>query len=110
MDVLRDELLGFFHADGGYGGEEVDEFFGVVPGGVEEVEAVGRFADVDRVAVGGMFEDELFEVEKGSFVGDLLADLNDGAPGICGEGFGAVGTLVVCNDIFYHECLLDDRP
>ena len=37
MDVLRDELLGFFHAEGGYGGEEVDEFLGMVAGTEEEV-------------------------------------------------------------------------
>ena len=57
-----------------------------------------------------MFEDELFEVEKCSFVGYFLADLHNRAPGICGEGFGAIGTLVVCDNIFHDECLLDDCP
>ena len=51
----------------------------------------------------------MFEVEEGAFVGDFLADLHDGAPGVGCEGFGAVGTLVVGYYVFDFEGLLEDR-
>ena len=82
VDVHGDELLGFLGADGGDGGEEVDEFVGVIALGIKEVEAVFGLADVDGVFVGGMFEDELFEIEEGSLVRDFLSDLDYGAPGV----------------------------
>ena len=108
MDVGGYELLGFLGARGEDGGEEGEELVGVVALGEVEVETGVGFADVDGVFVGGVFEDELFEVEEGSFVGDFLADLDDGAPGVGCEGFGAVGTLVGVDDIFNFEGLFED--
>ena len=58
--------------------------------------------------MGRVFEDELLEIEKGAFVGDLLPHLDDGAPGIGRKGLGAVGTLVVGDDVFDFEGLLED--
>lgn len=100
--------MGFLGAGGEEGGEEGKEGVGVVAVGEEEVEAIFGFADVDSVFVGGVFEDELFEVEEGAFVGDFLADLNDGAPGVGCEGFGAVRALVGVDDVFDFKGLFDD--
>ena len=57
-----------------------------------------------------MFQDELFEVEKSSFVGDLLAQLHNGSPCVGCKTLCAIWTLVVCNDIFDLKCLLEDGP
>ena len=58
----------------------------------------------------GMFQDELFEVEESSFVGDLLAHLYDGSPCVGSKTLCTVWTLVVCNDVFNLEGLLEDGP
>ena len=109
VNVHGDELLGFLGAYWGDRGEEVDELVSVVTLCIEEVESVFGFADVDCVFVGGVLEDELFEVEEGSFVGNFLADLDDSAPGIGSEGLGAVRTLVVVHHVFHFKRLLQDR-
>lgn len=57
-----------------------------------------------------MFEDELFEVEERSFVRNLLAHLYDGSPCIGCKTLRTIWTLVVCNDVFDLEGLLEDRP
>lgn len=57
-----------------------------------------------------MFQNELFEVEEGSFVGDLLAHLDDGSPCVRCEALCTIWTLVVCNDILDLEGLLENRP
>ena len=58
----------------------------------------------------GMFQDELFEVEKSSFVRDFLAHLYDGSPSVCGKTLCAIWALVICDDIFDLESLLEDSP
>ena len=57
-----------------------------------------------------MFKDELFEVKERSFVRNLLADLYDGSPCIGCKTLRTIWTLVVCNDVFDLEGLLEDRP
>lgn len=57
-----------------------------------------------------MFEDELFEVEERSFVRDLLAYLYNCSPCVGCKTLCAVWTLMVCNDVFDLECLLEDGP
>lgn len=55
-----------------------------------------------------VFQDELFEVQEGAFVGDFLADLDQGFPSMFGVGFGAVGTLLICYNEFAFERLLEN--
>ena len=74
----------------------------------EEVYPVGNFFDVDRFFVGALFEDELFEVEEGSFVGHFLPYLNAGSPGVVCVALRTIGTLSVLLDEFYIEGLLQD--
>lgn len=57
-----------------------------------------------------MFQDELFEVEEGSFVRDLLAHLYDGSPCVGRKTLCTIWALVVCNDVFNLEGLLEDGP
>lgn len=75
---------------------------------IEEVKTIFSLADVDGVAVGVVFKDQLFEVEKGAFVGDLLADLHTRTPGVCSVRFRAVGALVVGYDVLDLEALLEN--
>lgn len=92
----------------GDGGQEVDHLGGMIALCVEEVETVFGLADVDGIAVGVVFKDQLLEVEEGAFVGDLLADLHTRTPGVCGVRFRAVGALVVGYDVLDLEALLEN--
>ena len=56
--------------------EEFDHLDGVVTLTVKKVEAVFDFLYGDSVLLGGVFEDELFNEEEGSFVRDFLSDLD----------------------------------
>jgi hypothetical protein len=52
-----------------------------------------------------VLEDQLLEVEEGTLVRDLLADLNTRSPGVGGVGFGTVGALGIDDDEFDFEGL-----
>ena len=101
----------------------------MIPLGVEKVQAVLDFFAVYTLAIylekprtrrldlhiycvfmSGVFQDELFEVEKSSFVRDLLAKLYDGSPGIGRETLCTIWTLVICNNVFNLKGLLEDSP
>ena len=56
----------------------------------------------------GVFQDELFEVEEGSFVRDFLTHLYNSSPCVGCETFRTIWTLVVCNDVFDLKGLLED--
>ena len=84
MDIHGDQLLRFLAANGNDGAEEVDKLLRVIPLSVEEIQSILDLLDVERISMSGVFEDQLFEVEEGSFVRDFLSNLNDRPPGICG--------------------------
>lgn len=88
--------------------EKIDKALGVIPLGKVEVYAVVHLLNVDGVLVGAMLEDELLEVEESALVRDLLADLDDGAPGVVRVRLCAVGALVVVLDVLDLERLLHD--
>ena len=58
----------------------------------------------------GVFQNELFEVEKSSFVRDFLANLYDGSPSIGCKTLCTIRTLVICNNVFNLKGLLEDSP
>jgi len=89
-------------------GQELDEFYGSRSGLEVEIETVFDFAYIACFFVRVVFEDELFEVEKRSFVRDFLSNLDDGFPCMSGIGFCAVGTLLVGDNEFAFKCLLED--
>ena len=60
------------------------------------------------VFMSGVFQDELFEVEESTLVRDLLPKLYDGSPSIGCETFCTVWTLMICNNKFNLESLLED--
>lgn len=60
--------------------------------------------------MGGMFQNELFKVEKSSFVWNLLAHLYNGSPCVGCKTLCTVWALVVRNDVFNFEGLLEDGP
>ena len=57
-----------------------------------------------------MFQDELFEVEKSTFVRNLLAHLYDGSPCVGCKTLCTIRALMVRNDVFDFEGLLQDGP
>lgn len=95
MDVLGDEFGGFVGLYGRNGREEINKLDSGVAVCKEEIKAVFNFTNVDTFSVRIVLEDELFEVEESTLVGDLLPYLDAGAPGIGGIGFGAVRALGV---------------
>ena len=58
----------------------------------------------------GMFQDELFKVEESTFVRNLLAHLYDGSPSVGCKALRTIWALVVRNDVFNFEGLLQDGP
>lgn len=108
MCVHGDQLFRLLVLDGSDGAEEIDKLLSRVASGEEKVDAFVDLLDVDGVSVCLMLENELLEVEESSLVGDLLAHLDDGAPGVVGEGFGAIRALLVGLDKLDLECLLED--
>ena len=58
--------------------------------------------------MGGMFQNELFEVEKSTLVWNFLAHLYNGSPCVGCKTLCTVWALVVRNDVFNFEGLLED--
>lgn len=125
MDIHGDELLRLLGPYGGDRVQEVNELFGMISLSVEEIETVLDFFAIDKSAVdpevvsyrrlnlhvycifmSGMFQDELFQIEKSPFVGNLLTHLYDGSPCVGCKTLCTIWTLVVCNDVFNLEGLL----
>lgn len=73
---------------------------------VEEVQAIAGFLDRNRVLLGVVFEDQLFEIEESTLVRNFLSNLDDSFPCIFGGEFGAIGALSVLDKIFDLEGLL----
>lgn len=88
--------------------EELDHLEGVLLGGVEEVESVLDLSDRDGILVGVVLEDELLEVQESTLVVDLLANLNEGAPGVLGGETSALGALRSLDHVLDLEDLLKD--
>lgn len=77
-------------------------------GGVEEVESIFDLGDRDGILVGVVLEDELLEVQESTLVVDLLANLDEGAPGVLGGETSALRALGSLNDVLDLEDLLKD--
>lgn len=90
------------------GTQEIDHFECMLLRGVEEVETVLDFRDADRVLVGIVLQNQLLEVQERPLVVDLLANLNQRAPGVLGGEPSAFRALRTLNDVFDFEYLLQD--
>ena len=94
--------------DGHDSGQELDHLLGMASRAVEEVETIAHLLDGDGVLLGSVLEDKLLEEEEGPLMRDLLADLDEGLPGVLRSELGAVTTLRVLDDILHLEYLLKD--
>lgn len=65
--------------------EELDHLDSMIPMAVVKVETIANLPYRDSVFLGVVFEDKLFEVEKSTFVGYFLSNLNHGFPSILGS-------------------------
>ncbi|RPA81641.1 hypothetical protein BJ508DRAFT_369776 [Ascobolus immersus RN42] len=65
----------------------------MTPLGIEEIQSILGLLDVRRLEMSLVFDDELFEVQEGPLVGNLLADLHTGSPGMGRVGLCTVGAL-----------------
>jgi hypothetical protein len=108
VDVHRNQLLRLLAFHGHDTAEEIDEFLGVVSRREEEIDTVVNFLDVDCVTVSTVLENKLLEVEESTLVGDLLADLDDGAPCVVCETLLTIGALLVGLDELDFESLLQN--
>ena len=72
---------------------------------IKEIEAVFDFFDRYRIFLSAVLQNQLFKVQKGPFVRDLLADLYESGPGVFGGELGAIGALTMLYQVFNLECL-----
>ena len=84
MDIHGNQLLGLLCLARNNGAEEIDHLLGVIPLGEEEIQTVLRFLDVHGILVGAVLQNQLLQVQEGTLVGDLLANLNRGSPCVVG--------------------------
>ena len=108
VDVHRDQLLRLLALHGHDTAEEIDKLLGVVSSREEEIDTIVNFLDVDCITVGTVLEDKLLEVEESTLVGDLLANLDDGAPCVVRETLLTIGALLVGLDELDFEGLLQN--
>jgi len=83
VDIHGDEFLGFLRSDRRNRVQKVDEFLGLISCCIVKIQSILHFLNVDCVFVCAVLENELFEVEESSLVGDLLADLDASSPCVC---------------------------
>ena len=76
---------------------------------VLKVEAIVHLSDIESPFVRLMLEDELLQIEKGPLVVHTLSYLDLGDPSMWGVCHLAVITLLVVNDEFNLESLLQHR-
>jgi len=108
VDVHRNQLLRLLALHRYDTAQEIHKLLCVVSRGEEEIDTVVNFLDVDCIAVSAVLEDKLLEVEESTLVGDLLADLDDGAPCVVCETLLTIGALLVGLNELDFEGLLED--
>jgi sulfur carrier protein ThiS len=108
VNVHRNQLLRLLALHRHDTAQEIDKLLGMVSRREEEIDTVMNFLDVDCVTVSTVLEDKLLEVEESTLVGDLLANLDDGAPCVVCETFLTIGALLVGLDELDFEGLLQN--
>jgi hypothetical protein len=76
---------------------------------IEEIQAIPHFLDGDGVLLSTVFEDKLFEEQKGTFMLDFLSNLDEGFPSIFGGDSCAIWTLCVLDEELDLKDLFKDR-
>jgi len=76
---------------------------------VIEINAILDFLDIYSILVCIVFQNELFQVKKCTFVLDLLANLNYGFPSVSSGDASAFVALLIWDDVLELENLLEDR-
>eukprot|EP00966_Prymnesium_polylepis_P189709 4395626-Prymnesium_polylepis.1 len=109
MRVLRHELLRVLVPHRRDRLQEGHELLGVRALVEEEIQAVLQLDDVRRVRVRRVLQDELLEPQEGALVRHLLPHLDDRRPRVLRLAPLAVGALLVAQDIFDDERLLQHR-
>jgi hypothetical protein len=88
--------------------EKFDHLDCMAPLAIEKVETIANLSYGDGVFLGVVLEDQLFKVEKGTFVRYFLSDLDHGFPSILSSQLGAAGALAVLNQEFDLEGLFEN--
>jgi hypothetical protein len=63
--------------------------------------------DADALGLGVVFHNQLLQIQKGTLVFNLLTDLDLSSPVMWRVSFFAIIALIIIDDIFYHDCLLN---
>lgn len=108
LDVLRDELFRRFRFDGSDSAEEFDHLQRMLLCRVEEIESILDFLDGNRVLVGVVLEDELFEIQESTLVVDLLSNLHECSPSVLRRQSSTFRTLRSGDGVFNLEDLLQN--
>ena len=80
----------------------------MTPRAVEEVQTIPHLLDRDGVFLRAVLQDQLFQVQEGTLVRDLLSDLYKRFPCVLGREFSAVRTLPVLYKVLDLEDLFQD--
>jgi hypothetical protein len=108
VNVHRNQLLRFLALHGHDTAKEIDKLLCVISRREEEINTVVNFLDVDCVTMSAVLENQLLEVEESTLVGDLLANLDDGAPCVVCETLLTISALLVGLDELDFKGLLED--
>lgn len=88
--------------------EEVQEGFGVIPLGEEEIDTIPGLFNIGRIVVRVVLENELLKMEERPLVRNVLSHLHAGTPMVLGVRLGAIRALLVHHHIDNFEGLLKD--
>lgn len=89
--------------------EEVEEGFGMIPLGEEEIDTIAGLFDIGRIVVRVVLKNELLEMEERPLVRNVLSHLHAGTPMVLGVRLGAIRALLVHHHIYHFEGLLEDN-
>lgn len=80
----RDAIEKRYSPNGSDTSQEIRHFDRMLLRREEEIESIFNFCYRDTVPIGVVLENELFEVQEGTFVVDFLSDLDHRSPGVLG--------------------------
>mmetsp|Transcript_10039 Transcript_10039/g.21971 ORF Transcript_10039/g.21971 Transcript_10039/m.21971 type:complete len:286 (+) Transcript_10039:2893-3750(+) len=81
FDIRANELFGRFHLDGHDTFQKTDKACGLALVGKVKVHTILECFDTQTPTMCAMFENQLFQIQKGSLVTDALSDLHQRLPG-----------------------------
>ena len=73
-----------------------------------KVHTISKGFNAQTPSMRPMFENQLFQIQKGSLVTDTLSNLDERFPSTLSKFRLTIDALLIANDVFHHEGLLQD--